>query len=270
MFHFTTGRASNSPVITELTYSLSNLLILFNDQIIAQASTASAARSCTPASNHTTNVRNGSSSSASTTTAGAEERRKRRLQLLLTTLEYCEVFVEMSARQLWDERGRWFVCCCVQLAKWALRLLLRLRHGERVVSTPACRPLDRKELLLQQKQQAGGAGASAAAADDGAFGANVNATFELRRSGRRVRCVEGAPPPHLRTWLAPEVEAGNGGVSVGDGQYGQQASHASNRELTLAECVYICRPLVHLGGCGLWGLDSWRSYALALAMDAGR
>lgn len=94
-----TGRMSNSPVITELTYSLSNLIVLFNDQIIAKSIDISS------------NKPPGSSNPSQT------DGTKNRLKLLLTTLEYCEVFIEMSARQIWGESGRWFFIFVVQTVK---------------------------------------------------------------------------------------------------------------------------------------------------------
>lgn len=245
---------SNSPVITELTYSLSNLLVLFNDQIIAQRSKldepAAASRSI--------------HAKSSANTSSAASGKKRRLQLLLTTLEYCEVFVEMSARQLWGEPGRWFFVCAVQVLKCVFRLLLTLRCGEPFVSTPAMRALNRKQLdqSVDEADAAGEASDDAAAAT-GAFGANVNASFELRRSGKIMRCVEGAPPLHLRSWRLPERRQ-TAAERLQDKQGG------GRRGVTVAECVYIARPLVHLGGCGLFGLNSWRSYGLALVMDAYR
>lgn len=257
---------SSSPVITELTYSLSNLLVLFNDQIIAQSQPAAAAAttaSSTPRANPSSNA------SPAADPAIRLERNRRRLQLLLTTLEYCEVFIEMSARQVWGEPGRWFFVCAVQLLKCAFRLLLTLRCGAAFVSTPAMRVLNRKEVGQQRATAAADADADAdeSAAGD-AFGAHVNASFELRRSGKIVRCVEGAPPLHLRSWRPPQrrlTAAERLAEKQGGGGEGGR-----RRGLTAAEFVYIARPLVHLGGCGMFGLNSWRSYGMALAMDAYR
>lgn len=89
------GRISNSPVISELTYSLSNLLVLFNDQIIAKSL-------FTPSRS-----------------VHRDDETPSRLKLLLTTLEYCEVFIEISAKHIFGDSGRWFFVCVVQVVKYA-------------------------------------------------------------------------------------------------------------------------------------------------------
>lgn len=95
------------------------------------------------------------------------------------------------------------------------------------------------------------------------FGANLSETFELRRSGRQMRRLEGAPPVHLRNWKTPiPLSSSNVGYI--------NASDATNRKLTLAETVYIFKPLVHLGSVASFGLSNWKSYGLALLMDAYR
>lgn len=69
LFLFISGRVNSSAIPTEVAYTLSNLIVLVNDQIIRSG-----------------------------TTTGAPEDRVR---LLLTTLEYCEVIFEISAQRLW-------------------------------------------------------------------------------------------------------------------------------------------------------------------------
>lgn len=40
-----------------------------------------------------------------------------RIKMFMTTLEYCEVFIELSGQQLWGRRGRWFMIVILQVIK---------------------------------------------------------------------------------------------------------------------------------------------------------
>lgn len=84
---FCIGRINTSNVLSELVYSLSNLLILFNDHIIR-------------------NTRRMKS-------VGSGEK----LKTWLTVLDYSEVFIEVSARRLWGEKGKWFIITVLQIFK---------------------------------------------------------------------------------------------------------------------------------------------------------
>lgn len=88
---FFLGRISNSPIISELIYSLSNIIVLFNDRIIEK--------------------QNGLSSFL------MDENNCNTLKLMLTTIEYCEVFIEISAKKLWGSKGRWILIVIVQVMK---------------------------------------------------------------------------------------------------------------------------------------------------------
>lgn len=79
-------------------------------------------------------------------------------------------------------------------------------------------------------------------------------TFTLRRSGRVVRRVDGAPPLYLRNWK----------------QIGKECKPKNQTDLnalTTAETLYIVKPMIHLGGCALFGYKSWRSWSMALLVD---
>jgi peroxin-16 len=84
---FCIGRINTSNVLSELVYSLSNLLVLFNDHII-----------------HNTRRRD---------TIGSGET----LKTWLTVLDYSEVFIEVSARRLWGEKGKWLTAVVLQILK---------------------------------------------------------------------------------------------------------------------------------------------------------
>ncbi|CAG2058626.1 unnamed protein product [Timema podura] len=80
-------RINNSNIVSELVFSLSNILVLYNDRIIHKAS-------------HLGDV-----------TFGEQ------LKIWLTVLEYSEVFIEISSRKLWGERSRWVIVVCLQIFK---------------------------------------------------------------------------------------------------------------------------------------------------------
>lgn len=219
------GRTNNSAVITELIYSLSNLLVLFNDRIIEKAKTP-----C-PSGNS-----------------------EYKLKLLLTTLEYSEVFIELSATKLWGERGRWLFITIVQVIKCVGRLLLKLHYGEALVQSPPIMALDRKnidEVLAE---------ASAADSVPDTFGGSSSFTFTLKRSGKVMRKVEGAPPVYLRTWKPLENDPG----------LVPAVASAELQKLKLAEILYIVKPLAHLGGVAAFGFNNWKSYSVALLIDLMR
>ena len=87
------GRISNSNVATELIYSLSNLLCLLNDRILMADILAQQ-----PA-------------------LEAPNKDTVRIKMFMTTLEYCEVFLELSGQQLWGRKGRWFIIVILQVIK---------------------------------------------------------------------------------------------------------------------------------------------------------
>jgi len=83
------ARIKNTKVVTELVYSLSNLLVLFNDRIITNAY---------------------QTSPSPVTTAD-------KLKLWLTILEYVEVLFEVTARQAWTDKGKWGMAAFIQMIK---------------------------------------------------------------------------------------------------------------------------------------------------------
>uniref|UniRef100_A0A8C5BFF8 Peroxisomal membrane protein PEX16 n=1 Tax=Gadus morhua TaxID=8049 RepID=A0A8C5BFF8_GADMO len=89
------GRFADSHELSELVYSASNLLVLFNDGILRKGLRCNLPVSLS----------------------------QQRLLTWLSVLEYVEVFLEMGAAKLWGEAGRWFVIGVVQIAKYLLFLL---------------------------------------------------------------------------------------------------------------------------------------------------
>lgn len=76
--------------------------------------------------------------------------------------------------------------------------------------------------------------------------------FKLKRSGRVIRKVEGAPPLHYRNWQSSSESA---------------KTSTKNPVIKYAEYVYIVKPLVHLAAVRTFGYKSWKSYTIALLMD---
>lgn len=215
---------NSSAIISELIYSLSNLLVLFNDRIIEHSKCGS---------------------------FPSGDRSKSKLKILLTTLEYCEVFIELTARKVWGERGRWFFITVVQLVKCIGRMVLRFRYHEGIIQSPPLAALDRKNVEQTLAQ------ASASESVPQTFDANsAKVTFTLKRSGRVVRKVEGSPPVYLRSWKALTGEPAPPSSPL------VQSSHVRKAEL-----LFILKPLIHLSSVGLFGLNSWKSYSVAVLVD---
>uniref|UniRef100_A0A7N6AEX2 Peroxisomal membrane protein PEX16 n=1 Tax=Anabas testudineus TaxID=64144 RepID=A0A7N6AEX2_ANATE len=84
------GRFAESHEISELVYSASNLLVLFNDSILRKGLKCSVPVSLS----------------------------QQRLLTWLSVLEYVEVFLEMGACKLWGEVGRWMVIGLIQIFKY--------------------------------------------------------------------------------------------------------------------------------------------------------
>uniref|UniRef100_A0A1B6LMU6 Peroxisomal membrane protein PEX16 n=1 Tax=Graphocephala atropunctata TaxID=36148 RepID=A0A1B6LMU6_9HEMI len=114
--YFVAGRISNSAVISELVYSVSNLLVLVNDNIIRKSQPLH--------------------------TYGSADR----LKTWLTVLDYSEVFIEVSVSRTWGEAGRWIVIVLVQIFKCIARLSLLYRYKENIVQNPPVVPLKRSEI----------------------------------------------------------------------------------------------------------------------------
>lgn len=206
------GRIQSSSVITELVYSLSNLLVLFNDCIINE-------------SRRTIPLKSGAS-----------------LKAWLTVLEYAEVFLEITAKSVWGERGRWILIAIVQTVKCIARLSLLLTHKEQMVQVPPILPLKRRTVVTQENQDI-----------------PTTVGFSLK-SGRIVRCVNSATPPHLRSWKPPPFTATQPDGSIPD--------KVLDSNLLFAEVLYIVKPVLHLGSMMRFGPKAWRPYVLSLILDA--
>uniref|UniRef100_A0A1B6I1V5 Peroxisomal membrane protein PEX16 n=1 Tax=Homalodisca liturata TaxID=320908 RepID=A0A1B6I1V5_9HEMI len=114
--YFVAGRISNSAVVSELVYSVSNLVVLFNDNIIRKSQPLH--------------------------TYGSADR----LKTWLTVLDYSEVFIEVSVYRTWGQVGRWIIIALIQIFKCIARLTLLSRYKENIVQNPPVVPLKRSEI----------------------------------------------------------------------------------------------------------------------------
>lgn len=214
--YFIAGKINNSPAVSELVYSLSNLLVFFNDRIIEKS--------------------NGVAVQQSETSPLA-----RQIKIVLTTLDYCEVFIELSAQKIWGSRGRWFLIVVVQTIKCIGRVILTMFcQNNNIIQNPPIPVLDRKNLV------------ETARPDNSTF-QELTDTVVLKRSGRVLRKVEGAPPIVARTFKPLKHEP----VVI---RYG-------GRFIRTAELMYILKPLVHLACVRRYGIKSWKSYLVPMAID---
>lgn len=207
-------------------FALSNLLVLFNDRIIEKSKISHK----------------------------PSDQSKYKLKVLLTTLEYSEVFIELSAKKLWGERGRWIFITIVQIMKCVGRFVLKFYHRQAIIQNPPIVALDRKNIEQTLAE------ASAEESIPEMYDPSSSSfTFKLKRSGRVVRKIEGSPPVYLRSWkpIDPDVAP----VEM------PSAPIVKYKKLTTPEVLYILKPVIHLGSASIFGINSWKSYGVALFVD---
>lgn len=173
---------------------------------------------------------------------------KFKLKFTLTILENMEVFIEMSARKIWGERGRWLFISIVQMMKCICRFVLTFKYLENVLTHPPIPTLDRKKM--QQTLTKTGDKCDARIAPS---------MFELKRSIRSVRKVDGSPPIHLRSWKVSDEKL----HSVNN----SSMQSTKRDKLLVPEVIYILKPMIHLFSCSIYGENSWESYCVALCSD---
>uniref|UniRef100_A0A8C2E1I3 Peroxisomal membrane protein PEX16 n=1 Tax=Cyprinus carpio TaxID=7962 RepID=A0A8C2E1I3_CYPCA len=170
---------------------------------------------------------------------------QQRLLTWLSVLEYVEVFTEMGAAKLWGEAGRWLVIVLIQVAKAILRCLLLFWYKSGIQTSPPIIPLDRNSQLCSHENNA--------EEDD------EDTSFVGQRSGRVVRPLGSAPSLQSRLWGIPWKNKKS--------RNREEELHSSPTPLglqeTIAESLYIARPLMHLASLGICGKRSWKPWIIS-------
>ncbi|XP_028999839.1 peroxisomal biogenesis factor 16 [Betta splendens] len=210
------GRFADSHEISELVYSASNLLVLFNDSILRKG-----LRCTIPVSIS-----------------------QQRLLNWLSVLEHVEVFLEMGACKLWGEVGRWIVIGLIQIFKAIFRILLLLWYKSGIQTSPPIIPLDRGAEFLE---------------DDGNGEQQDETFFVGQRTGRVIRPLSSGQALNPRQWGAPSQTQKRSNLRE---ELQSKPTPLSLQE-TIAESLYIGRPLVHLFSMGLCGKQSWKPWLIS-------
>uniref|UniRef100_A0A8C1UVH5 Peroxisomal membrane protein PEX16 n=1 Tax=Cyprinus carpio TaxID=7962 RepID=A0A8C1UVH5_CYPCA len=170
---------------------------------------------------------------------------QQRLLTWLSVLEYVEVFTEMGAAKLWGEAGRWLVIVLIQVAKAILRCLLLFWYKSGIQTSPPIIPLDRNSQLCSHENNA--------EEDD------EDTSFVGQRSGRVVRPLGSTPSLQSRLWGLPWKNKKS--------RNREEELHSSPTPLglqeTIAESLYIARPLMHLASLGICGKRSWKPWIIS-------
>lgn len=175
---------------------------------------------------------------------------QQKLLTWLSVLECVEVFMEMGAAKVWGEVGRWLVIALIQLAKAVLRMFLLIWFKAGLQTSPPIVPLDRETQAQPSDGEHGGSSQEQA--------------YVGKRSNRVVRTLQNTPSLHSRHWGAPQQQ---------ERRQQQQQEELSitptplGLQETIAESLYIARPLLHLLSLGLWGQRSWKPWLLSGVVD---
>ncbi|XP_013415638.1 peroxisomal membrane protein PEX16-like isoform X1 [Lingula anatina] len=229
------GRFSDSPVLSELVYSASNLIVLLNDGILRKANMLSINVPVSQA----------------------------RLHTLLTVLEYVQVFIEMLATRMFGETGKWILVACIEITKAAFRFILLLKFKSGIQSIPPVPPLDRdNEVPKQNIKERNRDRTDPSHHPNSDQKSKEPVTVTLERSGRVIRTLEAAPPMELRTWTLPAAKKAKNTTGMED-----LMPTVLNKQRFTGECLHITRPLAHLLSMYLFGQSSWKPWLVAGAMD---
>ncbi|KAM3854300.1 peroxisomal biogenesis factor 16 isoform 1-T1 [Vipera latastei] len=175
---------------------------------------------------------------------------QQKLLTWLSVLECLEVFAEMGTAKVWGENGRWATIVLIQLTKAILRLLLLLWYKAGIQTSPPIVPLDRRQSLYQKALEASLVG--------------KEQIFVGKRCSRVVRSLESTPSLHSRHWGEPQQREEKQNQRAMESN--QPSTPLGNQE-TLAESIFVTRPLLHLLSLAVWGQKSWKPWLLSGILD---
>ncbi|XP_070553277.1 peroxisomal membrane protein PEX16-like isoform X2 [Ptychodera flava] len=250
MSYFVAGRFEQSQELAELVYAASNLMVYVNDAILRKATKLKL--KLPPPSQY-------------------------RLMSWLTIIEYIEVFVEIAAKRLWGEAGRWVVIVIIQVLKATLRAVLLICHKVGLQSMPPLFPLNRQRDVKVSDDFSATTESGVDAQNFSEFeevyrqceeggmqeaAAPKRTTFRGKRTGRVVRTLDAAPPLNLRTWKLPTED-----VIKEEPRCKYLPPTQLTRQRVIAESLHIARPLVHLASMFKFGQQSWKPWLLSCGLD---
>ncbi|KAM6445294.1 peroxisomal biogenesis factor 16 [Rhynochetos jubatus] len=177
---------------------------------------------------------------------------QQKLLTWLSVLECVEVFAEMGTARVWGEMGRWTIIVLIQLAKAVLRLLLLLWYKAGIQTSPPIVPLNREQQQPLHPQ----------GVEDNCSGKDQ--TYVGRRSNRVVRSLQSTPSLQSRHWGSPQQREESQSRRV---EEMNQPPTPLGLQETIAESLYIARPLLHLLSLGVCGQRSWKPWLLSAVLD---
>ncbi|CAG2104713.1 unnamed protein product [Medioppia subpectinata] len=232
----TATKLNNNHVISELLYSCSSLLSLFNDTLLRKSFNIKI--------NANPIVEN--------------------LELVLTFVEYIQVFSELTAYRVYGSIGKWIIVSVIQIAKVVIRLVLLLKYNRGLQCHQLIPPLDRTRDLSVVAEN-GSNGLNACSSTDVSEEDIKLSTFKLKRTGRVLRTIEKAPPRPQRTWLSPQE---NFNIKrILDKQKRTALPSDLSEMQTIGEILHIMRPVAHLTALAGFGVGSWAPYLVSAGLD---
>ncbi|GFN86742.1 peroxisomal membrane protein pex16-like [Plakobranchus ocellatus] len=213
------GRFEDSTILSELLYSASNLLVLFNDTIIKKAS--------------------GILPKVPTS--------QERLKNVITVLEHVGVFVEVSAERMYGEFGRWVAIAILQFAKCICRFLLFMKHDVGIQAVPPVSPIDR-EAVIKQRESPGQNNASQQESPPSPKPepeSEPSVSFVLKRSGKTMRALSTAEPIKFRDWKIPGSTDAKQVEKPKRPLRDNLRPSKLSRKQAWGEIVYILKPIIH-------------------------